>query len=211
MRSLVGGLQSRASSLLLGGRRGSARPQLPDLRHVVATDPVRWLGGAQRVLAPILGRLRGRRTVRPDDDVFMLDDLLGDGPVMIRQHVTPPDAPEGVAALPRVVLHYQMYAGLPVMSKWVTLEMPEGLGDDTDFDDERVTLRGLIVEQLALQEAKAGLMRHFDDNLGWLETEQVSLHTRALFRDAVCGPRAPLLRNCGQLECLQHLAPFLRS
>lgn len=91
-------LRSTAPSLVVADvsvldTLAAARPQLPDLRHVVATDPVRWLGGAQRVLAPILGRLRGRRTVRPDDDVFMLDDLLGDGPVMIRQHATTPETP----------------------------------------------------------------------------------------------------------------------
>ncbi len=69
------------------------RPELPELRHVVATDPVRWLGGAQRHLAPVLGRLRGRRGVRRDDDVLVLDVLLDGGPAMIRQHVTTPATP----------------------------------------------------------------------------------------------------------------------
>lgn len=71
----------------------AVRPSMPGLRHVVATDPVRWLGGRQRVLAPVLGRLRGRRAVRRDDDVFVLDDLLDGGPAMIRQHVVHPSTP----------------------------------------------------------------------------------------------------------------------
>lgn len=71
----------------------AARPQLPDLRHVVATDPTRWLGGAQRRLAPLLGRLRGRRTVTRDDDVHVLDELLAGGPALIRQHATTPATP----------------------------------------------------------------------------------------------------------------------
>lgn len=68
----------------------AARPQLPHLRHVVATDPTRWLGGVQRRLAPLVGRLAGRRTMTRDDDVHRLDELLAGGPALIRQHVTTP-------------------------------------------------------------------------------------------------------------------------
>lgn len=71
----------------------AARPQLPHVRHVVATDPVRWLGRVQRRLAPLLGRLRGRRAATRDDDVHLLDDLLDGGPALIRQHVTTPATP----------------------------------------------------------------------------------------------------------------------
>lgn len=74
----------------------AARPQVPDLRHVVATDPTRWLGGVQRRLAPVLGRLRGRRTVTRDDDVHVLDELLDGGPALVRQHATSPATPAAV-------------------------------------------------------------------------------------------------------------------
>lgn len=71
----------------------AVRPELPALRHVVATDPLRWLGGLQRRLAPVLGRVRGQRAVRRDDDVHLLDDLLDRGPALVRQHVTTPATP----------------------------------------------------------------------------------------------------------------------
>ena len=69
------------------------RPTLPELRHVVATDPVRWVGGLERRVAPLLGRLRGRRGVRRDDDVLVLDALLDAGPALVRQHVVTRDTP----------------------------------------------------------------------------------------------------------------------
>jgi long-chain acyl-CoA synthetase len=61
-------------------------------------------------LAPLLGRLRGRRSVRPDDDVLVLDELLDDGPAMVRQHATTP-------ATPAVVLFTggTMRSGRPVV------------------------------------------------------------------------------------------------
>ena len=71
----------------------AVRPRLPGLRHVVATDPRRWLDGMQRRLAPVLGLVQGHRAVRRDDDVHLLDDLLDGGPAMIRQHVTTPATP----------------------------------------------------------------------------------------------------------------------
>lgn len=72
---------------------GAARHRLPGLRHVVATDPVRWMGGMRSRVAPLLGRLGGRRVVTRDDDVHLLDDLLDGGPAMVRQHVTTPATP----------------------------------------------------------------------------------------------------------------------
>lgn len=72
------------------------RPRLPGLRHVVATDPLRWLDGPRRRLAPLLSRLQGRRRVAPDDDVLVLDDLLERGPALVRQHATTPSTPATV-------------------------------------------------------------------------------------------------------------------
>ena len=103
------------------------RPQLPGLRHVVATDPARWVGGLQRRLAPLLGRLRGRRVVRRDDDVLVLDALLDGGPALVRQHATTPRTPAAVlftggtmrAGRPVVLTHGNLVANAFQTRLWV--------------------------------------------------------------------------------------------
>lgn len=74
----------------------AARPRLADLRHVVVTDAAAWLRPRARVLAQVAGRLGRRRTVAPDDDVVVLDDLLGGGPALVRQVAVLPGDPAAV-------------------------------------------------------------------------------------------------------------------
>lgn len=69
----------------------AVRDEMPGLRHVVATDPLRWLTARDRLRASLFGATRRRRTVRPDDDVLLLDTLLVAGPALVRQAPTMPD------------------------------------------------------------------------------------------------------------------------
>lgn len=105
----------------------AARPRLPGLRHVVATEPVRWAGGLGGRLAPLLGVLRGARRIRPDDDVVVLDDVLDGGPALVRQRATTPSAPAVIvftggttgAGRPLVLTHGNLVANAFQTRLWV--------------------------------------------------------------------------------------------
>jgi len=74
----------------------AVRPDLPGLRHVVASDPAAWLRPRERVLASLAARVGRRRAVRPDDDVVEFDLLLQGGPALVRQVATLPTEPAAV-------------------------------------------------------------------------------------------------------------------
>ncbi len=74
----------------------AVRHMLPGLRHVIATDPLRWLRGRERLRAGVRSRLARRRAVRRDDDVLLLDVLLDGGPALVRQAPTTPSSPAAI-------------------------------------------------------------------------------------------------------------------
>ena len=66
-----------------------------------------------------------------------------------------------------MTITYEMYQGLPVMSKKVAVSAGTGCS----------TIRGLLVEKLAFQETKIGRNFHFDVDWAWFQGDRVSLFT----------------------------------
>eukprot|EP01052_Picozoa_sp_SAG31_P005807 SAG31_NODE_260_length_18915_cov_3.432823_10_plen_203_part_00 len=71
-------------------------------------------------------------------------------------------------SMPIVTIHYEMYQGLPSMSKRVSL---------ATSSPHCVTISGLMVERLAFQETHLGRNSHFDTDWAWFQGNRVSLFT----------------------------------
>ena len=79
-------------------------------------------------------------------------------------------------AMPVVTITYEMYQGLPAMSKKVGLEVASGC----------TTVSGLMVERLAFQETHLGRNTHFDTDWAWC--------VLSIYR-YTCAQTAPLLSS----------------
>jgi hypothetical protein len=82
--------------------------------------------------------------------------------------------------LPTVTIIYEMYQGLPAMSKKVRIDASKKAGAGCSI------VRGLIVEKLAFQETHIGRNNHFDTDWAWFQGDRVSL-----FSSFARGPQYP--------------------
>eukprot|EP01048_Picozoa_sp_COSAG05_P010760 COSAG05_NODE_968_length_6393_cov_22.036066_1_plen_698_part_10 len=73
-----------------------------------------------------------------------------------------------VRRFPTVIITYEMYQGLPAMSKTVKISASQAGCH---------TIRGLKVEQLAFQETHLGRNSHFDTDWAWFQGDRISLFT----------------------------------
>lgn len=105
----------------------AARPRLPGCRVVRVTDPARW-GTARRRAAALVGTLAGRRrAVGPDDDVAVFDELLDDGPALVRQGAVERSSPAAIVwtagttgpGRPIVLTHGNLLANAVQVREWV--------------------------------------------------------------------------------------------
>ena len=84
------------------------------------------------------------------------------------QENSPPENNPAPSSLPSTVtITYEMYQGLPAMSK--TVHVAAGTGCST--------IRGLLVEKMAFQETQIGRNLHFDVDWGWFQGDRVSMFT----------------------------------
>ena len=93
---------------------------------------------------------------------------------------TPTTATAAPAPLPTVTIVYEMYQGLPAMSKRVRINASQDDGAGCSM------VRGLIVESLAFQETHIGRNNHFDTDWAWFQGDRVSL-----FSSYSRGPQYP--------------------
>lgn len=77
-------------------------------------------------------------------------------------------AEEATPGLPIIMITYEMYQGLPAMSKKVAVKAAKGSCH---------VIRGLMVEQLSFQETHLGRNSHFDTDWAWFQGDRVSLFT----------------------------------
>lgn len=82
----------------------------------------------------------------------------------------PPDLSTSASnsTLPVATIVYEMYQGIPAMSKTVRLSMSKSGCH---------TVRGLLVERLAFQETHLGRNNHFDTDWAWFQGNRISLFT----------------------------------
>jgi hypothetical protein len=104
-----------------------------------------------------------------------------------------------MVALPGVTVRYEMYEGVPAMSKTVTISVGKE-GEQQESSEQQsgqcYTIRGLQLERLAMQETKLGRKLFFDSDWAWMQANQISLFTSY----ARSGPQYPCLGSSSGWE-----------